>query len=96
MNLNILIFLGEHVVDLGAQWVHGQSGNVVYEMASKHNLLSSFAVLLDPSKHEFVTINGEIIPTEESSKALMIYFDKMEQEKLKEEKGNFGDYFIRE
>ncbi|XP_011160013.2 uncharacterized protein LOC105196007 isoform X2 [Solenopsis invicta] len=87
---------GEHVVDLGAQWVHGQSGNVVYEMASKHNLLSSFAVLLDPSKHEFVTINGEIIPTEESSKALMIYFDKMEQEKLKEEKGNFGDYFIRE
>ncbi|XP_012534082.1 uncharacterized protein LOC105835392 isoform X2 [Monomorium pharaonis] len=90
---------GEHVVDLGAQWVHGQSGNVVYELASKHNLLSSFIALLDPSRHEFANINGEIIPNEESTEALMIYFNnmnKMKQIELKEEEGSFGDYFIRE
>ncbi|XP_018406624.1 PREDICTED: spermine oxidase-like [Cyphomyrmex costatus] len=90
---------GENIVDLGAQWVHGESGNVVFELASKHDLLGSFADLFDSNKHEFITINGEIIPTEESSKALMIYYDnldKVKQEKLKEERGSFGDFFIRE
>jgi len=100
LNLSILIFPGENVVDLGAQWVHGQSGNVVFELASKHDLLDSFAVLLDLSKNEFVTINSEIIPNEESSKALMTYYkniiNKVKQEELKEEEGSYGDYFTRE
>ncbi|XP_011688274.1 PREDICTED: uncharacterized protein LOC105450226 [Wasmannia auropunctata] len=90
---------GENVVDLGAQWVHGQSGNVVFDLASKHNLLSSFAVLRDNSKHEFVTINGEIMPCEESSKALTIFeniLDNVTQIELKEERGSLGDYIIRE
>ncbi|XP_018364708.1 PREDICTED: uncharacterized protein LOC108762270 isoform X3 [Trachymyrmex cornetzi] len=70
---------GENVVDLGAQWVHGESGNVVFELASKYDLLGSFAVLYDSNKHEFVTIN-----------------DKVKQEEFKEERGSFGDFFIRE
>jgi len=87
-------------VDLGAQWVHGQSGNIVFELASKHDLLDSSAILLDPSKNEFVTFNGEIISNEESSKALVIYYkhilNKMKQEEFKEEEGSYGDYFTRE
>ena len=35
--------LGEGVVDLGAQWVHGVKGNVVYEMASPLGLLDEDA-----------------------------------------------------
>ncbi|GAB0098941.1 Amine oxidase [Sergentomyia squamirostris] len=32
---------GKSVVDLGAQWCHGEKDNVVFEMASKRNLLES-------------------------------------------------------
>lgn len=89
----------ENVVELGAQWVHGQSGNVVFELVSKYDLLGSCALLLEPSKHEFVTVNGEIMPVEESSAALMIYHNILDKAKLtefKQEKGSFGDYFIKE
>ncbi|XP_011063075.1 PREDICTED: spermine oxidase-like isoform X1 [Acromyrmex echinatior] len=89
---------GENVVDLGAEWVHGESGNVVFQLASKHNLLNSSAFLLNVSKYEVVTINGEIMPNEESTKALTLYFnimDKMDKEELENETGSLGDYFIR-
>ncbi|XP_029660903.1 spermine oxidase-like [Formica exsecta] len=89
---------GENVVDLGAQWVHGESGNIVFELASKHNLLGSFSNLFDPTKHNFAASNGEMIPKDESSEAMMIFFDIINnaQEKLKEETGSFGNYFIKE
>ncbi|XP_018055210.1 PREDICTED: LOW QUALITY PROTEIN: peroxisomal N(1)-acetyl-spermine/spermidine oxidase-like [Atta colombica] len=90
---------GENVVDLGAEWVHGESGNIVFQLASKHNLLNSSAFLRDFSKCEVITINGEIMPNEESTKALTLYFNimgKMEQVELKNETGSLGDYFIRE
>ncbi|KAL6260754.1 hypothetical protein P5V15_008277 [Pogonomyrmex californicus] len=87
---------GDNVVDLGAQWVHGQTGNVVFQLASKHDLLDSNAGLLDPSKHEFITINGEIMPEKESSEALMIYYNIVKQAELNKERGSYGDYFIRE
>ncbi|XP_077274574.1 uncharacterized protein LOC143904120 isoform X2 [Temnothorax americanus] len=89
---------GEYVVDLGAQWVHGESGNVVFELASKHDLLSSDAGLLDPTKYEFATVNGEIMPVEESSAAVRIHrnlLDKIKPEDLKEVTGSYGDYLIR-
>ena len=97
--MSILIFPGENVVDLGAEWVHGESGNIVFQLASKHNLLNSSAFLRDFSKCEVITINGEIMPNEESTKALTLYFNimgKMEQVELKNETGSLGDYFIRE
>lgn len=96
--IRTLIFPGENVVDLGAQWVHGESGNVVFELASKHNLLGSLPNLLDPTKHNFVTSKGEIISKDESNEAQTIYFNiiKNAQEELKEETGSFGNYFIKE
>lgn len=86
------------MVDLGAQWVHGESGNIVFELASKHNLLGAFSNLFDPTKHNFAASNGEMIPKDESSEAMMIFFDIINnaQEKLKEETGSFGNYFIKE
>ncbi|XP_072765304.1 uncharacterized protein [Anoplolepis gracilipes] len=91
---------GENVVDLGAQWVHGESGNIVFELASKHNLLGSFSNFLDPSKHNFVTSNGEIIPKDESNEAVTIYFNIIDNAQkdniLKKETGSFGNYFIKE
>lgn len=86
------------MVDLGAQWVHGESKNVVFEFASKHDLLDSFSILLDPTKHNFVSGNGEMMPKDESNEALTIYFNilKNGQEELKEVTGSLGNYFIKE
>lgn len=86
------------MVELGAQWVHGESGNVVFELASKHNLLDSFSNFFDPTKHNFVTSSGEMISKDESKEAVMIFFDitNNAQEELKEETESFGNYFIRE
>lgn len=85
------------MVDLGAQWIHGESGNVVYNLASKYDILGSFDVINDPNKHTFATVNGEIIPKEESREILMMYFNIMEdaQKELKEERGSLGDYVAR-
>ncbi|XP_011142812.2 uncharacterized protein LOC105185188 isoform X2 [Harpegnathos saltator] len=92
--INTVAF-GDNVVDLGAQWVHGEIGNVVYDLASKYNLLGSFCTLFDTSKHEFFTINGERISKEESMKALTIYFDLMKKasDDLGKAEGSFGNYF---
>lgn len=86
------------MVDLGAQWVHGESGNVIFELASKHNLLDSFLNFFDPTKHNFVTSSGEMIPKDESKEAVIIFFNitNNTQEELKEETGSFGNYFIKE
>jgi len=96
-NLYVFIFLADNVVELGAQWIHGQFENVVYDLASKHDILDSFAALLDPNKQSFVTINGDIVSKEESNEILTIYFNIMEeaQQELKEEKGSLGDYVER-
>ncbi|XP_032672835.1 uncharacterized protein LOC116844858 isoform X2 [Odontomachus brunneus] len=86
---------GDNAVDLGAQWVHGETGNVVCELAYKYNLLGSFCTFFDASKHEFFTINGERIPKEESVEALTIYYDMMKgaPDELSITDGSFGDYF---
>lgn len=37
----MIFFLGEYLIDLGAQWVHGQLNNVVYELAAPYGLLEN-------------------------------------------------------
>lgn len=86
-------------MDLGGQWVHGQSRNIVFELASKYDLLSlSAGQFYNPDKHEVVTIN-EIIPKEESNAVLMIYFNiikKLNDVELETKEGSLADYFIKE
>lgn len=36
--INTVLF-GSSVIDLGAQWVHGEKGNVIWEMVEKENIL---------------------------------------------------------
>ncbi|XP_011705792.1 PREDICTED: polyamine oxidase 1-like, partial [Wasmannia auropunctata] len=93
---------GKNVVDLGAQWVLGKSNgkplkakNVVYDLASKHGLLSPVNQF---DKREFVTING-IIPAKESSEAMLIHsniLDNIKKIDFKGEKNTYGDYLIQE
>lgn len=36
-------FLGDNIIEYGAQFVHGEEGNSVFHMASPHNLLVSYS-----------------------------------------------------
>ncbi|KAK2585862.1 hypothetical protein KPH14_010456 [Odynerus spinipes] len=87
-----------NVVDLGAQWVHGERGNVVFNLAFPHKLLDSSKKLHDFSKHIFITPKGTIIPQEHSTEALKIYYDISDRatEELKNATGSYGDYFSHE
>ncbi|XP_037036759.1 spermine oxidase-like [Bradysia coprophila] len=57
---------GANVLDMGAQWCHGEVGNVVYEMAKGKDLLSTHVV--DVSVGNLFRSNGEAIPKEIASK----------------------------
>jgi spermine oxidase len=46
------INFGANVVDLGAQWVHGETGNVIFEMVNRHGML-------DRTPYEWVGVGGK-------------------------------------
>ncbi|XP_055916918.1 spermine oxidase-like [Eupeodes corollae] len=54
------IAFADNVVDLGAQWCHGEKDNVVYELASKGNFLAHSNE--DFSKFECIRSNKEELP----------------------------------
>ena len=37
--LKYYIFLGDHVLEYGAHWIHGEEGNVVFDWASKNRFV---------------------------------------------------------
>lgn len=84
-----------NVVDLGAQWVHGQKGNIVYQMVSGHNLLD----VTPPS--DFV---GWLLSSESEKPNDYIELNKISEDILSsrddvcddvKRPGAFGDYFMR-
>lgn len=94
----IFLFAGDNVVDLGAQWVHGERGNIVYDLAHPLKLLDSSKNLHDPTRFTFGTVNGQIIPTEQSARAIEIYYEITEkpEEEMKKLEGSHGRYFTNE
>lgn len=85
-------FSGDHVIDLGAQWVHGE--NIVFDLANPHNLLESDYVR-DYEKNLFADAHGNIISPNESGNAIAIYFKLCEWDEidLKEWNGSYGEFF---
>lgn len=57
--------LGGAPIEIGAQWIHGEVGNPLYELAKQHNLLSSIEVdePLGALDAEFRTQTGECLNT---------------------------------
>ena len=45
LNLIILIFTDDHLLEFGAHWIHGEEGNVVFDFASKNDLIETDKVL---------------------------------------------------
>ena len=62
---------GKNVLDIGAQWCHGEKNNVVFELAKDADLL----VTSGEYNFEFVRSNGEKIPSEISEKLSKIAWD---------------------
>jgi len=88
------IQFGESVVDLGAQWVHGAQGNVVYEMASPLGLLQEGA----PSFVEnmrFLQGNGEV-PDHNLLNQLFNISRAIEEDhaSYSNYNGSFGQYYM--
>lgn len=86
------------MIDLGAEYVHGECGNVSYELASPHGLLESSKVLTDTSKWIFADSKGKIIPREQSTQLLDIYYNILGRmgTELKGFQGSFAEYFTTE
>ncbi|KOC63640.1 Spermine oxidase [Habropoda laboriosa] len=85
----------DNVVELGAQWVHGEHGNVVFSLASPHKLLDSSKCFNDFDRHIYVTAKGEILSKEESVETLKRYYD-ISQNISDEicEAETYGEYFV--
>ncbi|XP_031773842.1 spermine oxidase isoform X1 [Apis florea] len=87
----------DNVVELGAQWVHGEHGNIVFDLASPHKLLDSSKCFNDFDRHIFVTASGEILSKKESVEAFKIYYDISEN--ISDSIHNaesYGEYFINQ
>lgn len=87
----------DNVVELGAQWVHGEQENVVFDLAYPHKLLDSSKCFNELDRHLFVTAKGEILSKEESIETLKIYYDISEN--ISDDIHNsesYGEYFINQ
>ncbi|XP_024943556.1 peroxisomal N(1)-acetyl-spermine/spermidine oxidase isoform X2 [Cephus cinctus] len=88
----------ENVVELGAQWVHGERNNVVFDLASPLNLLDSSRNINDFTKYTFVDVHGNISSQEQCTEVLKIYYDISDQAAngLNHMEESYGEYFTRE
>lgn len=64
------------MVDLGAQWIHGEKGNVVYEMVAPLNITDHSV----PNLPEVYTSTGELIDRTLSNNLTDTYFDLLYME----------------
>ena len=81
------------VLELGAQWVHGEVGNVVSSMAHKYGLLTASGTgILDAP---YIDSAGKIVDQEVSEKMIGILslIHQSGDTMLKEFKGSLGDYY---
>lgn len=88
----------ENIIELGAQWCHGEENNIVYSLAAPYNLLESSKNIHDHTKHIFVNSNGEIVSERETVEILQIYYKIIENaDEVDHKPGtSFGEYFTNQ
>ncbi|GLH03199.1 Protein anon-37Cs [Gryllus bimaculatus] len=84
------------IVDMGAQWVHGEEGNVVFQMANPRNLLTESITSLFDSTTVYVESSGRAFRFQEMPDVFEILsnIDKDSKIFFKTNTGSVGDYFI--
>ncbi|KAI5709102.1 hypothetical protein M8J76_010176 [Diaphorina citri] len=81
---------GDTSVDLGAQWVHGQDGNVVYELAKPFGLIADEC---DNSSNYYSVNSSGVTFDKEVDMALFDAIDAiLDGEEIVVQNGSIGDY----
>lgn len=82
----------DNVIDLGAQWCHGEKDNIVFELSMKHNLLESTGHVYE--NYKCVRSNKEVVPDNVSQRLKDIVSDSLvtRQTDLHEFNGSLGSY----
>ncbi|OXU25458.1 hypothetical protein TSAR_012048 [Trichomalopsis sarcophagae] len=85
----------DNLIELGAQWCHGEKDNIVYSLAAPHNLLESSKYINNLPSHIFVNSIGEVISEQETAELLNIYYKILnDADTVVHKPGtSFGDYF---
>ncbi|KAM8711412.1 hypothetical protein ACLKA7_000535 [Drosophila subpalustris] len=83
---------GANVIDLGAQWCHGEQDNIVHELASKHDLLESTGPVYE--NYQCVRSNREVLPDNVANRLKAIVGDSLvtRQLELRHCSGSLGSY----
>ncbi len=82
---------GDNVVDVGAQWCHGEKDNVVFELAQGKNLFESDMVRF--SEMPAIKSDGIVIPQNLNWQMLHSYLSIVSNEELSSQNGSVGDFF---
>ncbi|XP_062543677.1 spermine oxidase-like [Armigeres subalbatus] len=82
---------GESMIDLGAQWCHGEKNNAVYELAGPLGLLESSVVA---SGNVLVKNNGEMVPKETTDRLMAVAEKIMSEAEMSSHDGTLGDFFM--
>ncbi|XP_071447992.1 uncharacterized protein [Hetaerina americana] len=87
---------GERVVDMGAQWVHGEKNNVVYQLAKPHKLLEESSSYYPDT--QFVTSSGDIVDNDFTDQVmtLIAQINEAAPNGLIGFDGSLGEYFTKE
>ncbi|XP_011497031.1 PREDICTED: spermine oxidase-like [Ceratosolen solmsi marchali] len=85
----------ENIIELGAQWCHGEDENIVYNLACPYNLLESSKHIEDSAKHIFVNSVGEVLSEQETIEILRIYYKIINNahKVVHKPQTSYGDYF---
>ncbi|XP_053689174.1 spermine oxidase-like isoform X2 [Sabethes cyaneus] len=83
-----------NVVDLGAQWCHGEVDNVVYKLASKHNVFDCNSGRYD--NFRLTKSDGEQVPLEQSEKLMGLMWSILDSHKneLSQYRGSLGSFIM--
>lgn len=83
---------GANVIDLGAQWCHGEKDNIVFDLANPCNLLESTGEVYEDYK--VIRSNRQIVNEDTSNKLKMIVNESVvrRKEELNSYDGSLGTY----
>lgn len=73
-----MYFLDGHI-DIGAQWIHGEEGNVVFQLASAQNLVSDQRETIQQfTNSTFITSSGSEIKSNHLREYLNVAFSVLD------------------
>ncbi|XP_058464065.1 spermine oxidase-like [Malaya genurostris] len=82
---------GENVLDYGAQWVHSNIDNIVYDMAAEYNLVEKESYR---ENGLFIKSNGEEVPENQANEIMDLLTNSIaDEERLKAYSGSLGDFY---